>query len=99
MRPDIPCGSLGWVGSFAKRAALIAVIGGSLSATTALPGAFAAEPAVIDAGALRATVEPDPWHLGFSGPSPQAPLEEVVGTGIGPVGALGFRTASGWFRA
>ncbi len=54
---------------------------------------------MVDAGALRATIDADPWRLGFSGPSPQEPLEEVAGTGTGAVGALGFRTASGWFRA
>jgi alpha-D-xyloside xylohydrolase len=83
------------VGSFAKRAALIAVVAGSLNGATAL----AAEPAVVDAGALRASVDGEPWHLGFDGPSPQAPLEESAGTGTGPVGTLGFRTAAGWFRA
>ena len=82
-----------------KRAALIAVVVGSLGATTALPAAVAAEPAVVDAGALRATIDADPWRLGFTGPAPQAPLEEVAGTGTGAVGALGFRTAAGWFRA
>jgi sulfoquinovosidase len=82
------------VGRIAKRGALIAVVVGLLWAPPA-----AAEPAVIDAGALRATVDADPWGLGFGGPAPQAPLDEVAGTSIGPVGTLGFRTAAGWFRA
>ena len=60
---------------------------------------LAADPAVVDAGALRATIDADPWHLAFGGPAPQAALDEVAGTGPGPVGALGFRTAAGWFRA
>ena len=57
------------MGSFAERAALIALIAGSLSATTALPPAFAAEPAVVDAGALRATVDADPGTSASTGPS------------------------------
>jgi alpha-glucosidase (family GH31 glycosyl hydrolase) len=61
------------------------------------PAARAAEPEVVDAGALSAVVTPDPWHLAFRGPAPQAPLEELSGSGT--TGALGFRTAAGWFRA
>ena len=68
-------------------------------ATASLLVPASANAAVVDAGALRATVDGDPWHLSFSGPAPQAPLTEFAGTGTGPVGALGFRTAAGWFRA
>jgi alpha-glucosidase (family GH31 glycosyl hydrolase) len=76
---------------------LIAAIG-ALPAVASEP-AMAAGPATVDAGALRATVDAEPWRLRFDGPSGQAALEEFAGTGNGPVGALGFRTPSGWFRA
>jgi alpha-D-xyloside xylohydrolase len=59
----------------------------------------AAAAEVVDAGALRATVDEQPWRLAFDGPSGQASLEEYPGTGTGPVGTLGFRTQAGWFRA
>ena len=72
---------------------------GLLIATAGLLGPPTASAAVVDAGALRATIDADPWHLSFGGPAPQAPLAEFAGTGTGPVGALGFRTAAGWFRA
>ena len=56
-----------------------------------LGGATPARAAEVDAGALRATVTSAPWHLSFTGPAPQAGLEEAE--------ALGFRTAAGWQRA
>jgi alpha-D-xyloside xylohydrolase len=62
-------------------------------------GTAYADAAVVDAGALRATIDSDPWRLGFDGPAPQAPLDEYPGTGIGAVGTLGFRTQAGWIRA
>jgi sulfoquinovosidase len=85
-------------GRLGKRGApLLAALG--LLCTIGGAPALAAEPAVVDAGAVRATIDADPWRLGFTGPPPQAPLEEFAGTGTGPVGTLGFRTSAGWFRA
>ena len=56
------------VGRFAKRAALIAAFAvGTFNGTTAV----AAEPVVVDAGALRATLDAEPWHLGFPAPLPR----------------------------
>jgi alpha-glucosidase (family GH31 glycosyl hydrolase) len=52
-----------------------------------------AHAATIDAGALRATVATNPWHLTFAGPAPQASLDEARGL------SLGFRDAAGWWRA
>ena len=62
------------------------------------PGAFAGDPAV-DAGALRADVRADPWRLSFTDKNGNDVLVEAPGTGTGEIGALGFRTADGWFRA
>jgi sulfoquinovosidase len=70
-----------------------------LAAAVASTPGIAAAAEVVDAGALRATIDEQPWRLGFDGPSGQAPLEEFAGTGVGPVGTLGFRTQAGWFRA
>ena len=70
-----------------------------LAATIAGTPGVAAAAETVDAGALRATIDEQPWRLSFDGPSGQAPLEEYAGTGIGPVGTLGFRTLAGWFRA
>ena len=70
-----------------------------LGAAIGMTPVAAVDAAVVDAGALRATVDSDPWRLGFDGPAGQAPLEELAGTGTGPVGTLGFRTQAGWFRA
>jgi len=64
--------------------------------------ALAAEPdrtLATDARSLRATITADPWHVRFDGPAAQATLEAAAGTTAGPVGALGFRTTSGWMRA
>ncbi len=77
-------------------AGLLAVAGMAAAMFGATPAAAAEQ---VDAGALRATIDAEPWHLGFDGPTPQAPLEEAAGTGAGAVGTLGFRTPAGWFRA
>jgi alpha-glucosidase (family GH31 glycosyl hydrolase) len=53
----------------------------------------------VDAGALRASVEEDPWSLAFADASGAAVLTEHPGRGGGPTGTLGFRTAAGWFHA
>jgi sulfoquinovosidase len=82
-----------------KRTCVAATWAVLLAATIGGTPAVASEPAIVDAGALRATIDADPWRLGFDGPSGQARLEEFPGTGVGPVGTLGFRTQAGWFRA
>lgn len=57
--------------------------------------AHAAEP-VVDAGALRAEVQADPWRLRFVDSAGREVLAEAPGTGVGPGGTLGFaRRASG----
>ena len=83
---------------------------GALAAATAFASAalgFSASAAraesfpagVLRAGALKAHVQPDPWHLQFqvapSGPT----LSESRATGPGPTGTLGFRTRDTWFHA
>ena len=86
-------------GRIVKRAARLVVAAGLIAATLAGAPGTAAASEVVDAGALRATIDADPWALSFDGPSGQATLDEYAGTGIGPVGTLGFRTQAGWFRA
>ena len=61
------------------------------------PATAAAQTA--DAGSLRAHVGTDPWHLTFTSAEGTPVLSEAAGTGGGPVGTLGFRTAVGWQRA
>jgi alpha-D-xyloside xylohydrolase len=62
------------------------------------PGAIAGEGGV-DAGKLRAEVRQDPWSLTFVDKRGRNVLAETPGTGTGEIGALGFRTNDGWFRA
>jgi sulfoquinovosidase len=83
----------------AKHAARLLLGAGLLAATIGGDPGVAAATEVVDAGAIRASVDEQPWHLAFDGPSGQASLEEYTGTGVGPVGTLGFRTPAGWFRA
>ena len=47
----------------------------------------------VDAGALKATVSSDPWHLDFG------VLSESRSRGTGPSGSLGFATVAGWAHA
>jgi alpha-glucosidase len=75
----------------------IAALGAALSLGAA-SGAPAAELAV-DAGSLRAQVEAEPWGLELTDADGARVLAEHPGTGAGPDGALGFRTASGWTHA
>ena len=89
---------MGFRGRLTQFTIAICAAGGFASA----PTAHAADPPrtlAADAGALRATVTADPWHVRFDGPAPQAALTARPGTGTGPVGALGFRTITGWMRA
>jgi hypothetical protein len=53
----------------------------------------------VDAGALRAAVEADPWRLVFYDADGRPVLAEATERGPGPSGAVGFRTAAGWVHA
>jgi alpha-glucosidase (family GH31 glycosyl hydrolase) len=53
----------------------------------------------VSAGALRAVVQADPWHLSITDASGQTVLSENQRLGSGPTGTLGFSTALGWFHA
>jgi len=55
--------------------------------------------AQVEAGPLRASASPDPWHLAITDASGQTVLSENRGLGSGPTGTLGFSTAAGWFHA
>jgi alpha-glucosidase (family GH31 glycosyl hydrolase) len=53
----------------------------------------------VDAGPLEARVSQDPWRLTFADAAGRTVLAEAPGTGTGPTGTLGFRTAVGWYHA
>jgi sulfoquinovosidase len=79
------------------------LLAGALAATAALaaaaPAAQAAAPSV-NAGALRAVVHADPWHLGYVDRSGNTVADEATGGSAGaPDGALGFRLGGIWFHA
>ena len=59
----------------------------ALGAAVSAPSAEAATE-TVNAGALRATIQTDPWRLSFTG---DATLTETS--------AIGYRTAAGWSRA
>jgi Glycosyl hydrolases family 31/Galactose mutarotase-like len=61
--------------------------------------AAAAQAAQVDAGSLRARTTDDPWSLIFIDRDGRTVLAEAPGTGSGPTGTLGFRTAAGWSHA
>jgi hypothetical protein len=52
----------------------------------------------LDAGALRAEVTADPWHLELTDERGRVVLSEAAAT-AGPAGTLGFRTVAGWQHA
>ena len=54
---------------------------------------------VVDAGALRAVIESDPWRVTFTDGDGLPVLAEATDRGPGPSGPVGFRTASGWVHA
>ncbi len=64
-----------------------------------LAAAGQAEAAEVRSGALRASVGEDPWSLELQTPRGASVLSEHDGTGAGPTGTLGFRTAAGWSHA
>ena len=55
-----------------------------------------AEELTLDAGALRAVVQSDPWRVTFTDRDGNTVLAEAADLGVGPSGPLGFRTAGGW---
>jgi alpha-glucosidase (family GH31 glycosyl hydrolase) len=55
--------------------------------------------ATVDAGDLRARASGEPWSLRFLDRGGRTVLAEAPGTGAGPTGTLGYRTAGGWFHA
>ncbi len=75
---------MGWVAA----ALLLLVPAPALGAETA-----------VDAGALRAVVERNPWRIDFQDRAGRSVLTEHAGRGVGDTGALGFRTGAGWQRA
>jgi alpha-glucosidase (family GH31 glycosyl hydrolase) len=71
-----------------------------LAATVvALFFAPAASAARVEAGPLQARTTETPWTLAFTDRDGRPVLTESPGTGTGPTGRLGFRTAAGWFHA
>jgi alpha-glucosidase (family GH31 glycosyl hydrolase) len=76
---------------------------GRLPTAICLGSLALASPAVakpeVDAGALRAQVATNPWHLELTDAKGQPVLAESGSTGAGPAGTLGFRTALGWQHA
>ena len=53
----------------------------------------------MNAGALRAVVEREPWSLRLVDPRGRTVLAELSDTGAAPSGTVGFRTAAGWQHA
>ncbi|MDQ3759703.1 MAG: hypothetical protein M3331_07160, partial [Actinomycetota bacterium] len=60
--------------------------------------ALAGQP-VVGSGPLTASVTENPWRLELTGKGGEDVLSEHPGTGAGPSGTLGFRTALGWRHA
>ena len=54
---------------------------------------------VVRSGPLEASVSGDPWQLELTDRGGNPVLAEHPGTGSGPSGTLGFRTATGWSHA
>src|SRR5688500_6741473 len=73
---------------------LIVIAAGSLLG--AAPARGAPE---VDAGALRAEITADPWHLELTDARGRTVLAEATSSGPGPAGALGFRSAGLWQHA
>jgi catechol 2,3-dioxygenase-like lactoylglutathione lyase family enzyme len=69
------------------------------AAVLALSIAPAASAAQVEAGVLGARVTERPWSLVFTDGHGRHLLSESPGTGSGPTGRLGFKTALGWFHA
>jgi alpha-glucosidase (family GH31 glycosyl hydrolase) len=65
----------------------------------ALATALGAPAADAHEQGLRVRIDRNPWHISFVDGRGHEVLSEARGTGPGPTGTLGFRTASGWFHA
>ena len=65
-----------------------------LGSAVAPSAAGAAVERTVDAGALRATVTPDPWRVVFTDARGSMVLGEVTRSDGGPTGTLGFRDAT-----
>ncbi len=77
-----------------RRAAIL------LGSVLAAAGAAPACAETVDAGALRAEVTADPWHLRLTDATGATVLEERADTGdAGSSGTLGFATGAGWAHA
>jgi alpha-glucosidase (family GH31 glycosyl hydrolase) len=68
-------------------------------ATTLLASTAAHAAIEVDSGALRAEVSDDPWGLTLVDQAGATVLAEHPGTGSGPAGTLGFRSAGVWYHA
>ena len=77
----------------ARHAAVVAAL-----ACAALAATAHAVP-VVSSGPLTARVQADPWRLELTDRRGETVLAEHPGTGSGPSGTLGFRSASGWQHA
>ncbi len=75
------------------------VLGPALVVPAGLPAQAADAPVMVGTGALRAVVHEDPWRLELLDGSGRVVLSEATGTGVGPDGTLGFRTAGVWRHA
>ena len=64
-----------------------------------IAGEAAARESVVASGPLRADVSEQPWSLRLEDRRGRAVLSEHSGTGTGPSGTVGFRTAAGWQHA
>ncbi len=72
---------------------------GVCSAWFASGSAAIAAESVVRSGPLEASVSGDPWLLELTDRDGNLVLSEHPGTGSGPSGTLGFRTATGWSHA
>ncbi|HYH60426.1 MAG TPA: TIM-barrel domain-containing protein, partial [Solirubrobacterales bacterium] len=72
---------------------------GVLACWAALSTNALAADSVIRSGPLEASVSGDPWLLELTDADGNPVLSEHPGTGSGPSGTLGFRTAAGWSHA
>ena len=77
-----------------RRALAVGALVGSLIG----PSTAGAAPEV-DAGALRAEVTGDPWHLELTDAKGRVVLSESEASAAAPAGPLGFRTLAGWEQA
>jgi alpha-glucosidase len=81
------------------RRAWMRVLPAAAIALWLLPASSAGAEQVVDSGSLRADAGADPWTLSFTDAAGATVLAQDPGTGSGPSGTLGFRTATGWQHA